>query len=194
MKLGCLACHSTDGTVKIGPTWKDLYGSKVTLSDGSQVTADDDYISESILVPGAKIVKGFPNVMPTFKGIIKDDEITAVIAYLKTLSTMGRAKEKAEEKAVTPGAPAPRPSAKTGEELVEKNGCLACHTAAGSAKVGPTFKGLYGSKVRLDNGQTVTADVAYIRESIYCGPGAKVSQGLPEHNAAVQGDVNLRTK
>jgi cytochrome c oxidase subunit 2 len=176
MKLGCLACHSTDGSIKIGPTWKDLYGSKVTLTDGATVTADDNYIRESVLVPGAKIVKGFTNVMPTFKGIISDDEITAVIAYLKTLSTMGQAEEKAEEKAPAPGAPAPRPSAKTGEELVEKNGCLACHTTDGSAKVGPTFKGLYGSKVQLDNGQTVTADDAYIHESIFV-PGAKVVKG-----------------
>ena len=107
MKLGCLACHSTDGTVKIGPTWKDLYGSKVTLSDGSPVTADDNYIRESMLVPGAKIVKGFPNVMPTFKGIIKDDEITAVIAYLKTLSTTGRTQEKARGEGSRTGGPGP---------------------------------------------------------------------------------------
>ncbi len=107
MKLGCLACHSTDGSVKIGPTWKDLYGSKVTLSDGSTVTADDNYIRESILVPGAKIVKGFPNVMPTFKGIIKDDEITAVIAYLKTLSTTGPDTGEGRREDSRPGGPGP---------------------------------------------------------------------------------------
>jgi cytochrome c oxidase subunit 2 len=176
MKLGCLACHSTDGSVKIGPTWKDLYGSKVTLSDGTTVTADDNYIRESILVPGAKIVKGFPNVMPTFKGIIKDDEITAVIAYLKTLSTTGRAEEEAEEQAAAPGAPAPRPSAKTGEELVEKNGCLACHTTDGSPKVGPTWKGLYGSKVTLADGKVVIADDAYIENHIF-NPGKPPVKG-----------------
>jgi cytochrome c oxidase subunit 2 len=82
---GCLSCHTTDGTAKVGPTFKGLYGRKVTLSDGSTVTADDNYIRESILDPNAKIVKGFPPIMPTFKGTIKDEDIAAVIAYMKTL-------------------------------------------------------------------------------------------------------------
>jgi cytochrome c oxidase subunit 2 len=82
---GCLSCHTTDGTAKIGPTFKGLYGRKVTLSDGSTVTADDNYIRESILDPNAKIVKGFPPIMPTFKGTLKDEAIAAVIAYMKTL-------------------------------------------------------------------------------------------------------------
>jgi len=84
-KSGCLACHSLDGTVKVGPTLKGLYGNKVPLSDGTSVIADENYIRESILDPNAKIVKGFPPVMPTFKGILKDDDITAIIANLKTL-------------------------------------------------------------------------------------------------------------
>lgn len=84
-KTGCLACHSLDGTVKVGPTLKGVFGHKVTMTDGSTVVADDNYIRESILEPNAKVVKGFPPVMPTFKGILKDDDITAIIAYLKTL-------------------------------------------------------------------------------------------------------------
>ncbi len=84
-KSGCLACHSLDGAVKVGPTLKGLYGHKVSLADGTSVVADDNYIRESILDPNAKIVKGFPPVMPTFKGILKDDDITAIIAYIKTL-------------------------------------------------------------------------------------------------------------
>jgi cytochrome c oxidase subunit II len=167
IKLGCLACHSTDGSVKIGPTWKGLYGSKVTLSGGNTVTADGDYIRESILDPGAKIVKGFPNVMPTFKGIIKDDEITAVIAYLKTLSTAGQAEEKSEAKVSAPAPAAPPPSAKRGEELAQKSGCLACHTTDGSPKIGPTWKGLYESKVTLADGKVVTADDEYIEHHIF---------------------------
>jgi cytochrome c oxidase subunit 2 len=82
---GCLACHSLDGTAKIGPTLKGLYGHVATLSDGSTITADDNYIRESILEPNARIVKGFPPVMPTFKGTLKDEDITAIIAYMKTL-------------------------------------------------------------------------------------------------------------
>ncbi|HAX25021.1 MAG TPA: hypothetical protein DEU95_12905 [Chloroflexi bacterium] len=79
----CAACHSIDGTPKTGPSWKGLYGHEVTLEDGSTVTADDAYIKESILQPGAKIVKGFAPVMPPFQ--LSDDEINAVIAFIKTL-------------------------------------------------------------------------------------------------------------
>jgi len=85
-KSGCLGCHTTDGTAKIGPTFKGLYGRKVHLEGGREVTADEEYIRESLYDPGAKIVRGFPNVMPTFKGRLSDDDVAAVIAYLKTLS------------------------------------------------------------------------------------------------------------
>jgi len=82
---GCLACHSLDGTPKVGPTLKGLFGRKVILSDGKSVVADESYIRESILEPGAKLVQGFPPVMPTFQGSLKDEDITAIIAYLKTV-------------------------------------------------------------------------------------------------------------
>ena len=55
------------------------------LADGSSYTADENYISNSILEPQGEIVEGFQPVMPSFKGILSDDEITAVIAYIKTL-------------------------------------------------------------------------------------------------------------
>lgn len=84
-KSGCLACHSLDGSTKVGPSLKGLFGRTVTLADGKTVVANEDYLRESLLNPGAKIVKDFPPVMPTFQGILKDDEITAVIAYIKTL-------------------------------------------------------------------------------------------------------------
>lgn len=79
----CAACHSTDGTPMTGPSWKGLYGHEVQLEDGSTVTADDAYIHESILNPTAKIVKGFPPAMPPFQ--LSDDEINAIIAFMKTL-------------------------------------------------------------------------------------------------------------
>jgi cytochrome c oxidase subunit 2 len=82
---GCLACHSLDGSAKVGPTFKGIFGRSVELSDGSRVTADENYLRDSIIDPNGKVVKGFQPVMPSFKGILKDEDIAAVIAYLKTL-------------------------------------------------------------------------------------------------------------
>ncbi|MGH7909786.1 MAG: cytochrome c oxidase subunit II [Thermodesulfobacteriota bacterium] len=82
---GCNACHSIDGSSLVGPTWKGLYGHEVVLEDGTEVTADENYIREAILEPQAKMVKGFGPVMPSFKGVISDDEISDIVAYIKTL-------------------------------------------------------------------------------------------------------------
>lgn len=85
--LGCAACHSTDGTTKVGPTWKGLAGSTVPLVDGTSATADDAYLRESILQPNAKIVRGFaPGVMPNFDGMVTTGDIDNLIAYIKSLN------------------------------------------------------------------------------------------------------------
>lgn len=81
---GCIACHSIDGTPGIAPTWFGLYGSQVELVDGTFVTADDEYYQESIEKPQEQIVAGFEIVlMPQFT--FTDEEISDIIAYLKTL-------------------------------------------------------------------------------------------------------------
>jgi cytochrome c oxidase subunit 2 len=82
---GCIACHSTDGTQLIGPTFRGCFGRKEILQDGTEITVDENYIKESIIEPSAKVVKGFSPVMPSFKGLLSDQEIDAVIDYLKTL-------------------------------------------------------------------------------------------------------------
>jgi cytochrome c oxidase subunit 2 len=84
---GCVACHSPDGTELAGPTWLGIYGNQEMLTDGSSVTVDDDYIRESILNPGNKIVQGFANIMPpNFGDQLADEEIAAIIEYIKSLS------------------------------------------------------------------------------------------------------------
>jgi cytochrome c oxidase subunit 2 len=85
-QYGCANCHSTDGSAKIGPTWLHLYGSTVKLSDGTSVTADDNYISNSILDPNSQVVAGFPsNVMPDFLNTLDQKSVDALVAYIKTL-------------------------------------------------------------------------------------------------------------
>jgi len=82
---GCTTCHSDDGSRLIGPSFKGLWGSEETLTDGSTVTVDENYLRESILNPGAKIVESYDNVMTPYEGRISDEEITNIIEYLKTL-------------------------------------------------------------------------------------------------------------
>ncbi|RIK36397.1 MAG: hypothetical protein DCC58_19305 [Chloroflexi bacterium] len=84
-QANCITCHSIDGSTLVGPTWKGLYGSQVQLESGETVTADADYIHESIVDPNAKVHKGFPPIMPTFNGILNDAQIADIIAYIKTL-------------------------------------------------------------------------------------------------------------
>ena len=80
---GCSTCHSLDGSRGQGPSWKGVYGSQVPLADGRTVLGDENYIRESILVPGAKIVKGYENVMPVFQGLLRDREVNALVAFVK---------------------------------------------------------------------------------------------------------------
>ena len=83
---GCQACHSTDGSKGIGPSFKGLWDSNETLADGSTVKVDENYIRESILAPQEKIVKDFELVpMTSFQGILDDEQISAIIEYIKTL-------------------------------------------------------------------------------------------------------------
>jgi len=56
------------------------------LEDGRTVTADENYIRESILDPGAKVVNGFKPVMPTFQGLVSEEQLNALVAYVKSLS------------------------------------------------------------------------------------------------------------
>ena len=65
---------------------KAVFGRNEALEGGSSVTVDENYVRESILYPAAKIVRGYPASMPTFKGLLKDQEIDAIIAYLKTVN------------------------------------------------------------------------------------------------------------
>lgn len=91
--LGCMACHPIDGTSTInglpaqGPSLKDVYGSTVQLEGGQSVLADEAYVRESVKLPQAKIVKGFPAVqMPNFSPLIKDQDLDNFIQFLKANS------------------------------------------------------------------------------------------------------------
>ena len=88
-KNGCIACHSLDGSVIIGPSWKNLFGSSGEFEDGTSIDSKDvAYLTESILEPNKKLVKGFQaNLMPNnYAEVFTKEEITTIIAYLKTIN------------------------------------------------------------------------------------------------------------
>jgi cytochrome c oxidase subunit 2 len=86
-QYGCFKCHTVDGTRHIGPTWLDLYRKNEQLEGGRVVVADEAYLTESMMDPGARLVAGYKNVMPTFQGKIPGPEIAAILEFIKTLRT-----------------------------------------------------------------------------------------------------------
>ena len=83
---GCTQCHSVNGTPNTGPTFKDMYGSQVPIQGNGTITADENYIRESILYPQAKIHQGFGTQMPSFLGQLNDNDVMALIWYMKSIS------------------------------------------------------------------------------------------------------------
>lgn len=86
---GCNACHSSDGSKIIGPSYLNLYGKKqVVIRDGKEITltADDEYIKRAIYDPNVEIVKGYPTgLMQSYKTTLSDKDVSKIIEYLKTL-------------------------------------------------------------------------------------------------------------
>ena len=84
---GCLGCHSDDGSSKVGPTFKELFGAQRTVSvDGEtrSLTADRVYLERAILEPSAELVEGYPGMMPPY-GHLSADQVEAIIDYLEGL-------------------------------------------------------------------------------------------------------------
>jgi cytochrome c oxidase subunit 2 len=84
-ELGCVTCHRTDAQGR-GPNLQGVFGQPVHLEDGRTVTADENYLRECILDPGAKRVKGFQPIMPTFQGLVSEEQVNALVAYIKSIS------------------------------------------------------------------------------------------------------------
>jgi cytochrome c oxidase subunit 2 len=83
-QLGCSTCHRFDVQGR-GPNLIGVFGKPVQLEDGRTVVADENYVRESILNPAAKVVSGFKPVMPPFQGQVSEEQLTALVAYVKSL-------------------------------------------------------------------------------------------------------------
>jgi mono/diheme cytochrome c family protein len=88
-ELGCNGCHRPDGK-GIGPSLTNVFGKPLTDSGCGALTADEDYVRESILNPSVTVAAGVAPVMPTFAGKVTEEQLRALIAYVKSLSAPGR--------------------------------------------------------------------------------------------------------
>ncbi|MGF7163329.1 cytochrome c oxidase subunit 2 [Rhodoligotrophos appendicifer] len=85
---GCSGCHGPSATVH-APSLEGLYGSPVPLEDGQVVTADEQYLRDSILLPQSQIAAGYPHIMPTFKSVLSEEEVLKLLAYIKSRAGKG---------------------------------------------------------------------------------------------------------
>src|SRR5579863_3577820 len=83
--LGCPTCHRTDSQGR-GPNLVGVFGKPVLLEDGRTVIADENYVRESIMSPAAKVVNGYKPIMPVFQGLVTDEQLNSLVAYVKSLS------------------------------------------------------------------------------------------------------------
>lgn len=163
-RYGCLGCHSLDGSRMVGPTLQGIWQREVVVlvDDREQtMSSDRDYLRRAILQPAVEIVKGFPPVMPAFDGQISDAELQQMLDFFETEANPGSAQL-------------------DGAALAASQGCLGCHSADGTPRVGPTFKGLFGSQRRVvQNGQKLTlqADRGYLARAIR-QPGVEITEGF----------------
>ncbi len=81
----CVTCHSIDGSARIGPSFKGVYGTTSELASGAKVKVDDNFIRDHVLTPTKTPIKGYPPVMPSFQGQLSESDINGLIEFIKSL-------------------------------------------------------------------------------------------------------------
>jgi cytochrome c oxidase subunit 2 len=107
--LACITCHRADSEGR-GPRLEGVFGHPVSLTSGERVIADEAYIRESIVNPTAKVVAGFQPVMPTYQGLVSEESLMQLVAYIQSLGGPATAGPGA---ALASPAPAPAPPTAT---------------------------------------------------------------------------------
>jgi cytochrome c oxidase subunit 2 len=82
--MGCNACHSGSAAAR-GPNLAGVYGSKLQLTNGSEVLVNDAYLRDAILNPSQHVTAGYTPIMPTYQGQISEDGLIDLVEYIKTL-------------------------------------------------------------------------------------------------------------
>jgi cytochrome c oxidase subunit 2 len=100
--LACVNCHVGEDSPR-GPSLHGLFGEAVQMASGEQVRADETYLRESILVPQAKLVAGYPVLMPTFQGQVTEEQLADLIQYIKELGSSTGLPARTRDPAVADG-------------------------------------------------------------------------------------------
>jgi cytochrome c oxidase subunit 2 len=87
VRRGCFQCHSVDGQPSVGPSWARLYRSRVALTGGRSVVADEAYLTRSMMEPQADVVEGYRPVMPTYRGVLEQPEVAALVEFIEALGS-----------------------------------------------------------------------------------------------------------
>ena len=85
-RMACNACHSINGSLKLGPTLKNQFGKEIRHTDGTIMVIDEEYIIESLVDPLKHIAEGYTPIMPSYKPVLSDEDIKNLIAYIKSLN------------------------------------------------------------------------------------------------------------
>jgi len=164
---GCTGCHSLDGSALVGPSYKDMFGRKVSVSANGtlkEVVSDEAYLKRAILEPNAEVVDGFSaGMMTSYKDVINEKDLDIIIDYFKTGGKVSGGDPKAKAMSI-----------------LDDNGCIGCHSFDGSVLVGPSYKGIFGRKVSVSvNGtlKEIISDEAYLTRAILT-PDAEVVDGF----------------
>ena len=113
-EMGCSTCHRADSQAR-GPNLDGVFGSTVQLEGGATLTADETYVRESIVTPSARVVAGYQPIMPTYQGLIGEESLMQLVAYIRSLNDKaGAAPAGHAAPAASPAPAAPARPATTG--------------------------------------------------------------------------------
>ena len=188
---GCLGCHSLDGSRLVGPTLKGLAGQTVEVVTAGQtrtLTRDRAYLERSLLDPAADLVDDYPPAMPSYAGRLSDADLTGMVDFLlqstpesSTKAPSGDDDHKNDRADDDDHGHDQANASQRGAALAAELGCLGCHSLDGSRQVGPSFKGIFGRPVSVEQGGgqvEMTADAAYLERAIRT-PSSEIVVGYP---------------
>jgi len=135
--MGCVSCHNADSATK-GPNLEGIYGKQVRLQDGNTVIADERYLRESLLVPNSKLTEGFAANMPSYQGLMTEEQILQLISYMRTLKPVTT--NTSNKTVVSTLAPAPQATPAAKAEATPTPKAVATPTATESKPSGSPLK------------------------------------------------------